>query len=143
MFFLLYLQKLIIIIPANRNTQPLCGSLENTTTHKMGHKVVCLDCKKSFSQGTDFNNRKEANCPDCGKQMVLIPHRFRPPKKSEEKKWETVRFLIDNGFYYQHIYETVTKTINGFTKYENLVPYPDNIRDAKEFVERYKNQARK
>jgi len=75
--------------------------------------------------------------------MTLLPHRFRPPKKSEEKKWETVKFLIDNGFYYQHIYETVTKTINGFTKYENLVPYPDNIRDAKEFVERYKNQARK
>ncbi|WP_222707323.1 hypothetical protein, partial [Pontibacter qinzhouensis] len=121
----------------------LCGSLENTTTQKMGHKVVCLDCKKSFSQGTDFNDRKEANCPDCGKQMALLPHRFRPPKKSEEKKWETVKFLIDNGFYYQHIYETVTKTINGFTKYENLVPYPDNIRDAKEFVERYKNQARK
>ena len=27
MFFLLYLQKLIIIIPANRNTQPLCAIL--------------------------------------------------------------------------------------------------------------------
>lgn len=109
----------------------------------MGHKVVCLDCKKSLRQGTDFNDRREANCPDCGKPMTLLSHRFRPSKKTEDKKWETVKFLIDNGFYYQHIYENVTKTTNGFIKYENLVPYPDNMRDAIEFVERYKNQARK
>jgi hypothetical protein len=109
----------------------------------MGNKVVCLDCKKSFSQGTDFKDRKEANCPDCGKPMTLLPHRFRAPKISEDKKWETVKFLINKGFYFQHIYENITKTINGFTNYENLVSYPDNIREAKEFVERYKDQARK
>ncbi len=108
----------------------------------MGHKVVCLDCKKSFSQGTDFNDRKEANCPDCGRPMALLPHRFRPPKKSDDEKWETVKFLIDNGFYFQHIYEKV-ETKNGVTSYQNYVAYPDNIRDAKEFVERYKHQARK
>lgn len=75
--------------------------------------------------------------------MIFLSHRFRTPKKSENKKWETVKFLINNGFYYQHIYETVTKTINGFTNCKNLVPYPENIRDAKEFVERYKDQASK
>lgn len=109
----------------------------------MGHKIVCLECRKSFSQGTDFNDRKEGKCPDCGRPMTLLPHRFRPPKKSEDKKWEVVNFLIENGFYYQHIYETFTQTINGFIKHKNLVPYPENIREAKEFVERYKSQARK
>jgi hypothetical protein len=73
--------------------------------------------------------------------MILLPHRFRSPKKSEDKKWETIKFLIDNGFYFQHIYENVTKTVNGFIKFENLVPYPKNMRDAKEFVEKYKSQA--
>lgn len=108
----------------------------------MGHKVVCLECKKSFSQGTDYNDRKEANCPDCGKPMTLLPHRFRPPKKTEDKKWETIKFLIDNGFYYQHIYEVV-ETKNGVTNYQNYAKYPDSLRDAKEFVEKYKDQARK
>lgn len=108
----------------------------------MGHKVVCLECKKSFSQGTDFKDRKEANCPDCGKPMTLLPHRFRPPKKTEDKKWETVNFLIDNGFYYQHIYEVV-ETKNRVTNYQNYAKYPDSLRDSKEFVEKYKDQARK
>ncbi|MFN8358688.1 MAG: hypothetical protein U0264_02125 [Candidatus Kapaibacterium sp.] len=108
----------------------------------MGHKVVCLDCRISFSQGTDLNNRREANCPTCGKPMLLLSHRFRPPKKSDDKKWETVKLLIDNGFYFQHIYETV-ETNNGITSFQNLVAYPENLRDAREFVERYKYQARK
>lgn len=107
----------------------------------MGHKIVCLECRKTYNQGTDFNDRREMVCPDCGKQMTPLSHRFRPPKKSEDKKWETIQFLIKNGFYFQHIYETITK--EGFIKYENLVPYPKNIRDAKEFVERYKNQAKR
>lgn len=109
----------------------------------MGQKVVCLDCKKSFSQGTDFNNRKEANCPDCGKPMTLLPHRFRPPKKMNDKEWDTVKFLISEGFYYQHVYENITTTTSGVKDYKNLVPYPNNIREAKKFVERYRSQARK
>ena len=108
----------------------------------MGHKSVCIDCRKSFSLGTDIENRKKSNCPNCGKEMILLPHRFRPPKKTDAKKWETVKFLIENGFYYQHIYEK-TETKNGKIFYENLVEYPDSIRDAKEFVEKYKNQSRK
>ena len=59
----------------------------------MGHKVVCLDCRKSFSQGTDFRNRKETVCPDCSKQMTLLPHRFRPPKNDDTKKWEVVKYF--------------------------------------------------
>ena len=57
----------------------------------MGQKVICLNCRKSFSQGTDINDRKEANCPECFRPMILLPHRFRPPKMTDDKKWETVR----------------------------------------------------
>jgi predicted amidophosphoribosyltransferase len=104
----------------------------------MGNKVVCLDCKKAFSQGTNFKDRREAHCPDCNKPMTSLPHRFRPPKKSEENKWDTVKFLIKNGFYYQHIYDS------GFENSKSiriLVSYPENLRDAKEFINRYKAQA--
>ena len=39
MFFLLYLQKLIIIIPANRNTQPLYEILFQTLRKKFVEKL--------------------------------------------------------------------------------------------------------
>ncbi len=107
----------------------------------MGHKRVCLDCKKSFSQGSEFRNRYESYCPDCGKPLTMMPHRFRPPKKTEVKKWETIRFLVEHGFPYQHIYRDVKIWIDGSKTYETLVSYPENLRDAKVFVEEYKDQA--
>jgi len=109
----------------------------------MGHKKVCLECRLTLNRPFDSGSELTYPCPECRKPMTLLPHRFRPPKKSDDKKWETVQFLIENGFYYQHIYETITETTNGIKKFENLVTYPDNIRDAKEFVEHYKFQARK
>jgi len=106
----------------------------------MGHKKVCLECKLSLNRPFDNGSELTYPCPDCGKPMTLLPQRFRPPKKSEIKKWDTVRFLVDNGFCYQHIYENM-ETKNGVTSYQNYVAYPDNIGDAKEFVEKYKSQA--
>ncbi|OFY12975.1 MAG: hypothetical protein A2X11_11550 [Bacteroidetes bacterium GWE2_42_24] len=75
--------------------------------------------------------------------MTLLSHRFRPPKKTDDKKWETVKYLIENGFYYDHVYQKIETNCNGVTSYQNYATYPDNIRDAKEFVEKYKEQARK
>lgn len=106
----------------------------------MGHKAVCLDCKKSFSQGTDYENRKETLCLNCGKPMMLLSQRFRPPRKTDDKKWETVKFLVLNGFYYQKVYEKI-ETRNGITSYSNPVKYPENLRDAKEFIVKYKDQS--
>lgn len=106
----------------------------------MGNKIVCLDCKKSFNQGTDFKDKNEIKCQDCGKQMILLPHRFRPPKKTDSKKWETIKFLIENGFYFQHIYES-TETSDHINRLENYAAYPNNLREAKDFVVKYKNQA--
>jgi predicted RNA-binding Zn-ribbon protein involved in translation (DUF1610 family) len=108
----------------------------------MGHKKVCLECKVTLNRPFDSGSELTYPCPECGKSMTLLPHRFRPPKKSENKKWETIKFLIDNGFYFQHIYEKI-ETKNGVTSYQNYVAYPDNLRDAQEFVVKYKNQARK
>ncbi|MES2430544.1 MAG: hypothetical protein V4556_06370 [Bacteroidota bacterium] len=106
----------------------------------MSHKKVCLECKATLNRS--FNDSEQTYpCPKCEKSMILLPSRFRPPKKNDDKKWETVRFLIENGFYYQHVYERIVKYTNGIISCEDFVTYPENIREAKEFVERYKEQA--
>ena len=106
----------------------------------MGHKKVCLECRLTLNRPFDPGSELPNPCPTCGKTMTLLPHRFRPPKKSENKKWDAVRFLIEKGFFYQHIYETIS-TKNGSSTSQISVEYPDNIRDAKDFVEKYKSQA--
>lgn len=106
----------------------------------MGYKNICIDCRKAFNMGTDFDKIKESNCPDCGQKMILVSHRFRPPKITDDKKWQTIRYLFENGFRYQHIYKKITISANGTKSYENYAEYPDNMRDAKEFVEKYKDQ---
>lgn len=99
----------------------------------MGHKNVCLSCKKAYSMGTNFHDIREANCPECGQPMTLVSHRFRPPKKTDDKKWEVVRFYLSNGFRYQHIQDS---------EYKSWVPYPEDIRGAREFVLKYKHLVR-
>jgi len=108
----------------------------------MGHKTVCIDCRKSFNRVLDKSMDRIYPCSECGKPMTILPHRFRPPKKADDVKWETVKYLVENGFYYQHVFKSL-EFKNKKTSNENYVNYPDNIRDAKEFVERYKQQALK
>lgn len=74
--------------------------------------------------------------------MLLLPHRFRPPKKNDDKGWELVNYLIENGFRFQHIYQLGSDDYNKKLT-DNYISYPKNLRDAKEFVEKYKGQARK
>ena len=95
----------------------------------MGHKKICLDCRKSYSQGTNFLNQVETNCPECGNPMVLVDQKFQPPKSTDIQKWEVVKYLIQNGFYYQRITDL---------KETGYATYPENLRDAKEFVDTYK-----
>jgi hypothetical protein len=106
----------------------------------MGYKNVCLICRKSFNQGTNIKDIHNSNCPDCGQPMVAINHRFRPPKKSELDKWKTVEYLIKNGFFFQKIYNKIENHANKTLKTE-LVPYPEKLREAKEFVKKYQDQA--
>lgn len=106
----------------------------------MGYKKVCLKCRITLNRTFDSGSELTYPCPECGKPMILLSHRFRPPIKSDDKKWETIKFLIDNGFYFQHIYEKI-EIKNGVTSHQNYVSYPDKLRDAKEFVAKYKSQA--
>lgn len=64
----------------------------------MGYKSVCIDCRKSLNRPLDTDSDRFYPCSLCGKPMTLLSHRFRPPKKTDDKKWETVKYLIENGF---------------------------------------------
>jgi predicted RNA-binding Zn-ribbon protein involved in translation (DUF1610 family) len=94
----------------------------------MGYKSVCLHCKKAFSQGTDFTKFKENKiCPDCGKPMTFLSEKFQPPPKTDDKKWEVVRFFVNSGFDYS------TK-IGG----DISISYNETLTKAKELVFKYK-----
>ena len=54
-----------------------------------------------------------------------------------------MQFLIDHGFRYQHIFENGFETSDHYHRKIKYVQYPDNIRDAREFVSKYKAQAKK
>lgn len=107
----------------------------------MGHKSVCIDCRKSLNREFDSGSDRLFPCSECGKPMTLLPHRFRPPKKTDDEKWRTVKYLIENGFFYQHIYKEIK--YKNMDVHENYIEYPETLREAKEFVKRYKGQARK
>jgi predicted RNA-binding Zn-ribbon protein involved in translation (DUF1610 family) len=103
-------------------------------------KKLCLHCKKSFNISSEDAKLSNFKCPECGNPAIAITHRFRPPKTDDGRKWEVVKFLIDKGFPYQHIsiFETDRHGIQRFAKYAQ---YPENMIDAIEFVEQYKDQA--
>lgn len=93
----------------------------------MGHKKVCLECRLTLNRPFDSGSEQTYPCWNVeNDETFSTPHPFRPPKKTEDKKWETVKFLIENGFYYQHIYEIV-ETKNGVTNYQNYAKYPETI----------------
>jgi phage pi2 protein 07 len=96
----------------------------------MGNKSVCLDCRIAFSYGMDYDNNISRMCPHCKNEMINVNYKFTAPKKGDIKKWETIKYLFENGFYFQHIYNE-----NG-----GWVKYPQNIKDAKIFVEKYSLQ---
>jgi len=106
----------------------------------MGNKIVCLDCRKTFNQGTDFKDRRNSVCPECGKDMLLLPHRFRPPSENDGKKWEVVKYLINSGFHYQHVYKEAASKRDSSVSSENYAHYSEKMIDAREFVEKYRDQ---
>ena len=99
----------------------------------MGYKKTCFNCKKSFNVTLCFNSKRKYSCPDCGQPAIFMSHKFRPPKRTEVAKWQLVEFLADQGFIFHSIFETPSGGAH--------VKYPANLREAKEFVIKYKEQS--
>jgi hypothetical protein len=51
----------------------------------MGAKHVCFCCRKAVN--VSYGATGPVRCTDCGAELVVLPHRFRPPKKREAAKW--------------------------------------------------------
>ena len=77
----------------------------------------------------------ELTCPDCGGEAHNFGRHFKSPKKSGLKQWEKVAFLFDHGFRFQKI-----RIGPG---HHDVIPYPDTLDQAKEFVVKYKDYAYK
>jgi predicted RNA-binding Zn-ribbon protein involved in translation (DUF1610 family) len=101
----------------------------------MGYKNVCLSCHIAFNNA---NRSVEIKCPTCGEGMIWMPHRFRPPRKLDDNAWAIVKYLVEHGFDYGHIYEAIPDNPNGASR---LVTYPTKLHEAKEFVKKYKDKA--
>lgn len=100
----------------------------------MGYKIICTECRTSYSKGNDPENLFESNCSSCGQKMILVDHKFKPPKKSEIKKWQVVKLLVENGLTFQAVHEKLEKGVY------LRVNYPKNLSEAKEFIQRFKNE---
>ena len=92
----------------------------------MGHKYVCLHCRKCFSAGTDFTKfQDKKRCPECSAPMVLLNERFKAPPKEDTAQWEIVRMVVDNGFNYQTLYDPDSG---------ERILYPRTKTEAEEFI---------
>lgn len=60
--------------------------------------------------------------------------RFRPPKKSDDRQWAKVRFLVDHGFVFQKIYSK-----EGSVWHRES--YPKDLEQARSFVVAFRDQA--
>lgn len=93
---------------------------------------LCLACRKSFKKPQALEPRK---CPDCGGALIEVGRKFSAPKATDKSEWEKVKFLVEHGFLFQSVYEQ--RECGGFYH----VTYPASLKEAKEFVVKYKEQA--
>jgi DNA-directed RNA polymerase subunit RPC12/RpoP len=101
----------------------------------MGYKDICLTCRKAFNRGTDFTNPLLVSCPECGTTTIAVSHKFKPPRKLDSRKWEVVELLLNNGFLYEQISEEIEPGV-----YKSLGSYPENMREAKEFIHKFRQK---
>jgi hypothetical protein len=96
---------------------------------------ACLACCKSFKREFNLADGRpgEMVCPDCCGVAHNFGRHFKAPRKSDKKQWEKIRFLFEHGFRFQKI-----RVENN--SYESI-PYPKTLKEAKEFVVKYKDHA--
>src|SRR5215210_4442370 len=89
---------------------------------------VCLECCRSFKRpGGLFRNHP---CPLCGKPALVLHPNFKPPRASNSKQWDKVRYLVEHGFRFKPIWDPEA---------EKAVPYPKTLREAIAWVARWKD----
>ena len=109
----------------------------------MGYKAVCFTCRKCTSRPHTASGPVFQDCATCGDAVFLLDQKFQPPKKSDSRYWKVVRFLVHNGFRFQHVYKDLSKSLRvDEASSENYVAYPRTMKEAIAFVKSFKKQAR-
>ena len=93
---------------------------------------LCFECCKSFKKPQAPKLRK---CPECGGVLIEVGRKFSAPKATDKAQLDKVRFLVEHGFLFQSVNEQ--REDGGFYN----VAYPASLKEAKEFVVKYKEQA--
>jgi DNA-directed RNA polymerase subunit RPC12/RpoP len=93
---------------------------------------LCFVCRKSFKKPRSEEARV---CPECGRKLVEVGRKFSAPKSTDKPQWKKVQFLVEHGFIFQSVYEQ--REDKGYYK----VSYPKTLKEAQEFVIKYKEQA--
>lgn len=99
---------------------------------------ACFECKTAHKRHFDSSPcdyPRSMACPVRNSKMVNLGRHFKAPKKSDEAQWKKVKFLVDHGFVFQHIYEL--REDGGHYKVE----YPKTLSEAHEFIVKYEEQA--
>jgi len=94
---------------------------------------VCLVCRSVYKRRGEKTDDKKI-CPRCGSSAYRYDTRFRAPKKSDDAQWKKIEFLFKHGFRFQKVY---LKQGDMWTRKR----YPKTVAEAKDFVERYADQA--
>ncbi len=93
---------------------------------------ACFACRRSFKRKVECGAAVYVKpCPNCSGQALHLGRHFKPPKRSDEKQWRKVEYLVRAGFFFQHVENADTCQ----------VPYPETLEDAREFVVTYRSQA--
>lgn len=74
----------------------------------------CLDC--------EYSSKRSGICPNCRKELLNMGKKFRPPRKGQKNKWNTIRTLIAGGFRFGSCYgncciQAVPKTLGAAKRF--------------------------
>ena len=100
---------------------------------------VCFKCRKSFKRlqhpriydrtvPPDDPEVFRRTCPTCGGVAHWMDQKFKPPKTTDLKQWQKVRYLFDHGFRFTSVGH------HGL----GYVGYPRTLVEAKQFVAHFK-----
>ena len=93
----------------------------------MGYKNVCTNCRISLSEGMNyelFDTNK--TCPICKGKMYFVNEKFKAPKKSNDKEWKIIEYLLLSGYDFRN-------PIYGTERYMYF-EFPKNLQEAEAFV---------